>query len=132
MIHPLGLTIRKRRSKLSLDEGNWLISWAVEYALAKDSDQNKSAPDTGLFETLVGDQPTLIMLDEIARHLRAALAVPTATRKSNLADQTVAFLMSLLEFAASKERCLVVLTLAGATMRLPKKQKYCVENWPRH
>jgi hypothetical protein len=83
------------------------------YALAKESDLNKAAPGTGLFETLVGDRPALIMLDEIARHLRAALAVPTATKKSTLADQTVAFLMSLLEFAASKERCLVVLTLAS-------------------
>ena len=41
------------------------------------------------------------------------MAVPTATGKSSLADQTVAFLMSLLEFAASRQRCLVVLTLAG-------------------
>jgi hypothetical protein len=83
------------------------------YALAKESDLSRVAPGTGLFETLVGDKPTLIMLDEIARHLRAALAVQTATKKSTLADQTVAFLMSLLEFAASKERCLMVLTLAS-------------------
>ncbi|HKZ82401.1 MAG TPA: DUF499 domain-containing protein [Anaerolineae bacterium] len=83
------------------------------YALAKESEENRSAPGTGLFEALVGDKPALIMLDEVARHLRAGLAVPTATKKSTLADQTVAFLMSLMEFAASKERCLVVLTLAG-------------------
>lgn len=85
------------------------------YALVQESDVQKVAPGTGLFERLVGDQPTLIMIDEIARHLRAAMAVPTATGQSTLADQTVAFLMSLLEFAASKERCLVVLTLAGET-----------------
>ncbi len=85
------------------------------YALVKESDEWKSAPGTGLFETLVGDKPTLIMLDEVARHLRGAVAVPTATKQSTLADQTVAFLMSLLEFAASKKRCLVVLTLAGQT-----------------
>ena len=83
------------------------------YALAKESDENKSAPGTGLFEALIGDGPALIMLDELARHLRSALAVPTVTGKSTLADQVTAFLMSLLEFAASKERCLVVLTLAG-------------------
>ena len=85
------------------------------YALAKDSDEARVAPGTNLFETLVGDQPTLIMIDEIARHLRAALAVQTTNKKSTLADQTTAFLMSLLEFAASKEHCLVVLTLAGPT-----------------
>ena len=85
------------------------------YELIQESDEKKIAPGTGLFERLVGDRPTLVMIDEIARHLRAAMAVPTATGQSTLADQTVAFLMSLLEFAASKERCLVVITLAGET-----------------
>jgi hypothetical protein len=83
------------------------------YALVQESDLKKVAPGTGLFETLVGDHPTLIMLDEISRHLRAAMGVSLETGKTTLADQTIAFLMSLLEFAASKERCLVVLTLAG-------------------
>lgn len=83
------------------------------YALVQESDTKKVAPGTGLFETLIGDHPALIMLDEISRHLRAALGVSLDTKKTTLADQTIAFLMSLLEFAASKERCLVVLTLAG-------------------
>jgi predicted AAA+ superfamily ATPase len=83
------------------------------YAQVAESEKLRAAIGTDLFERFVGDRPTLIMIDEIARHLRAAMAVPTATGKSNLADQTVAFLMSLLEFASSKQRCLVVLTLAG-------------------
>jgi len=83
------------------------------YARVAESEKLKSAVGTDLFEQLIGEKPALIMIDEIARHLRAALAVPAATGKSNLADQTVAFLMSLLEFASSKKRCLVVLTLAG-------------------
>lgn len=83
------------------------------YQLVKESEQTKAAPGTGLLERLVGDQPTLILVDEIARHLRAALAVPTATGKLTLADETTAFIMSLMEFAASKPRCLVVLTLAS-------------------
>jgi len=85
------------------------------YELVRESEQNKAAVGTGLFETLIGDKPALIMLDEIARHLRAARAVPTSTKQSTLADQTVAFLMSLLEFAASKAHCVVVLTLASET-----------------
>ena len=83
------------------------------YAMVQESEQTKAAVGTGLFETLIGDQPALIMLDEIARHLRAGRAIPTATKQSTLADQTVAFLMSLLEFASSKARCVVVLTLAS-------------------
>jgi hypothetical protein len=90
------------------------LGGAPGYARAASSDQDRSAPGTGLLEGLIGDDPTLIMLDEVARHLRAAKTVPTATGKSDLAEQTVAFLMSLFEFAASKERVVVVLTLADS------------------
>jgi len=91
------------------------LGQADGYELARESESTKAAPGTGFLEDLIGDRPTIILLDEIARHLRAAKAVPTATRKSDLAEQVVAFLMSLLEFAASKERTVVVLTLAEAT-----------------
>lgn len=83
------------------------------YALAKESDLSKTAPGTSLFESLVGNDPTLIMIDEIARHMRVAQGVPTATGKSDLAEQTVAFLMALLEWAASRSNVVVVLTMAG-------------------
>ena len=89
------------------------LGGATAYAEVAESEKLRAAVGTDLFERWVGDRPTLIMIDEIARHLRAAMAVPSATGKSNLADQTIAFLMSLLEFASSKQRCLVVLTLAG-------------------
>ena len=81
-------------------------------ALVEQSERDKIPPGTGLWEELIGDQPTLIMLDEVARHLRAAKAVPTTTGKSDLAEQTVAFLMSLFEFAVSRKRVVVVYTLA--------------------
>ncbi|RMD61393.1 ATP-binding protein, partial [Candidatus Parcubacteria bacterium] len=84
------------------------------YRLAHESDQNRSAPGTGLFEELIGNRPTLIMLDEIARYMRVAQTIPSATGKSDLAEQTVAFLMALLEFAASRANVVVVLTLAAS------------------
>lgn len=83
------------------------------YERVRESEETKAAIGTGIFEELIGDQPTLILIDEIARYLRVASAIPTKSGKSNLAEQTIAFLMSLLEFAASRERCLVVLTLAS-------------------
>ncbi|MDW8058456.1 MAG: DUF499 domain-containing protein [Thermomicrobium sp.] len=83
------------------------------YRLVEESDRRtKAAPGTGLLDQLIGDRPTLVLLDEVARYLRAARAVPTATGESDLARQTVAFLMSLLEFAASRSNVVVVLTLA--------------------
>jgi len=90
------------------------LGGADGYAHAAGSDQDRSAPGTGLMEQLIGDEPALIMLDEVARHLRAAKTVPTATGKSDLAEQTVAFLMSLFEFAASRKHVVVVLTLADS------------------
>jgi hypothetical protein len=83
------------------------------YALARESDQKKIAPGTGLYEQIIGSQPTLIMIDEIARHLRSAVAVPTVTGKSDLSEQTVAFLMSLMEYTASQKHVVLVLTMAG-------------------
>jgi len=94
------------------------------YELARESDANRSAPGTGLFAELLGTRPTLIMLDEVARHMRAAQALPTATGKSDLAEQTVAFLMSLLEFAASRANVVVVLTLASAEDAFAKETEH--------
>ena len=97
------------------------LGGAEGYALTRESDLSKAAVGTGIFETLIGDRPALIMLDEIARHLRAASAVMTQSGKSNLAEQTVATLMSLLEFASSKEHCLVVITLASESDAFSKE-----------
>ncbi|MCM8748012.1 DUF499 domain-containing protein [Thermomicrobiaceae bacterium CFH 74404] len=89
------------------------IGGLAGYQLVAESDRHtKAAPGSGLLDQLIGDRPTLILLDEIARYLRAAGAVPTATGRGDLAEQTVAFLLSLLDFAASRERVVVVLTLA--------------------
>jgi len=82
------------------------------YELARQSDIMRVAPGTGLFEELTGGRPTLIMIDEIARHLRSAKGI--AVERTDLAEQTVGFLMSLLEFAASRANVSVVLTLASA------------------
>lgn len=88
---------------------------AAKYELMRQSDEQMVAPGAQVLDKLIGDGPALIMLDEVARYLRAASAVPTAGAKSTLAEQTVAFLMTLIEFAASKPRVAVVLTLADSS-----------------
>lgn len=87
------------------------IRGADGYSLVAQSDLDKTAPGTSVLERLIGDLPTLIMIDEVARHLRAAKTIPI-TGGSNLAEQTIAFLMSLFEFAASKRQVVVVFTMA--------------------
>ena len=88
---------------------------ATAYEHVRNSDKALISPGTQALERIVGDRPTLIMLDEIARHLRAAKAVATANQESNLAEQTVAFLMTLIEFAASRQNIVFVLTLADSS-----------------
>ena len=82
------------------------------YESFRASDEQMVAPGTQALEKLVGDGPALILLDEMARYLRAAKAVQTPNKKSDLAEQTVAFLMTLVEYASSKPKISVVLTLA--------------------
>ena len=82
------------------------------YEQVRRSDEALTAPGTGSLERAVGDRPTLIMFDEIARYLRAAKAVRAKNEQTDLAEQTVAFLMTLIELAVSRPNIAFVLTLA--------------------
>ncbi len=83
------------------------------YARVADSDQaGGPAPGCQFIEKIVGDGALLVMIDELARHLRSASA--RVVGNSTLAEQTVGFLMSLLEFASSRPKTAVVLTLADS------------------
>lgn len=81
------------------------------YKLLRGSDEQKISPGTSVLERLMNGKPTLIILDEIARHLRAARA--TLVGSSNLAEQVVAFLFSLMDLAAACNNLVFVYTLAS-------------------
>ena len=83
------------------------------YSLLKGSDEKRVSPGTVVLERLTQEQPTLIVLDEIARHLRAAKA--TTVGNSDLAEQVVAFLFSLMDLAASSNHLVFVYTLASSS-----------------
>ncbi|MXX35323.1 MAG: ATP-binding protein [Gemmatimonadetes bacterium] len=85
------------------------------YAHVRKADETRVAPGTASLERAVGERPTLIMFDEIARYLRAAKAVRAKNGKTDLAEQTVAFLMTLIELAASRPNIAFVLTLADSS-----------------
>jgi hypothetical protein len=82
------------------------------YRLVRQSDEQHVAPGTQVWEKLIGGEPALIMIDEVAQHLRSAKAVKASAGGTNLAEQTVAFLMSLIKFAAESARAVLVYTLA--------------------
>ena len=79
------------------------------YRVLEASDKQSVAPSTQTLDKLISDAPTLIMLDELAHHLRVAKGMVGET---SLAQQTIAFLNALLECASSKRRVVVVYTLA--------------------
>lgn len=82
------------------------------YKLLRGSDEQRVSPGTSVMERLTNGQPTLIVLDEIARYLRAGRA--TVVGKSNLAEQVVAFLFSLMDLAAACNNIVFVYSLASA------------------
>ncbi|MGS0467885.1 DUF499 domain-containing protein [Cobetia marina] len=94
----------------------WQIAQQTLSAVQQSSIQSRlddaSAPASDeFFETLFGDRPTLIIIDEIAQYLsRMEAAFPGIG-----AEQTAAFLMSLSTYAAGKPNVAVVLSLASAT-----------------
>lgn len=85
------------------------------YEVVRKSDEQRTAPGTQVWEKLIGDEPALLMIDEIAYYLRVARGAEYQAGKTSVAEQTVAFLMSLLKFASESKRTVLVYTLADSS-----------------
>lgn len=85
------------------------------YELMRADDEQRTAPGTQVWQKLIGDDPALIMIDEIAYYLRVARGAKYAVGKTSLAEQTVAFLMSLMKFVGESKRAVLVYTLADSS-----------------
>ncbi|MFP4693908.1 MAG: ATP-binding protein [Halothece sp.] len=83
------------------------------YDLLKGSDESGISPGTSVIERLTENHPTVIILDEIARHLRSAKA--RTVGNSDLAGQVVSFLFSLMDLAAASNKIILVYSLASAS-----------------
>lgn len=84
------------------------------YATVRNADQQRTAPGTQVWEKLIGDDPAVLMIDEIAYYLRVARGSQYQAGKTSVAEQTVAFLMSLIKFASESKRTVLVYTLADS------------------
>src|SRR5260370_21395945 len=80
------------------------------YASIKEADELRSAPGTELLKKVLGDAPTIVLLDEIAEYLVKTSEI--RSRGETLAKHTVAFLQELFDVASEKENLTVVLALA--------------------
>ena len=82
------------------------------YKLMEANDRDRVRPGETTIKKLFGNEPTLILIDELAAYLRAAKAVKVG--ETTLAEMTTAFLMSLLGAIGSLENAVVVYTLADS------------------
>ncbi len=89
------------------------------------SDTELIAPGVGALAKVFEGEPVVVMLDEMARHLTVAAGVPVG--EGTLADQTVAFLMALFEYAASADNVVVVYTLASSADAFSEQTERVVE-----
>ena len=91
------------------------LGGAEAYEVVRKSDEQRTAPGTQVWEKLIGDDPALIMIDEIAYYLRVAGGTEHQAGNTSVAEQTVAFLMSLIKFASESKRTVLVYTLADSS-----------------
>ncbi|WP_369356105.1 ATP-binding protein [Streptomyces sp. cg2] len=83
------------------------------WQVLKDSDAARTAPGTETLRKVIAGRPTIVIIDEIAHHLRQLTASgDDAVRRS--AGQVPVFLKNLFEIAAADSNLVVIVTLASA------------------
>lgn len=84
------------------------------WAAVRQSDEARTAIGKQVWLDIIGDRPTVIVIDEIAQHLRL-LATSGSEVQRNLAAQTIAGLKVLFEAATAAPRARIIVTLATGT-----------------
>lgn len=84
------------------------------WATVQRSDEARTAISKQVWLDIIGDRPTVIVIDEIAQHLRL-LATSGAREQRNLAAQTIAALKVMFEAATAAPRARIIVTLATGT-----------------
>ena len=82
------------------------------YKLIEINDRDKIRPGETSVKDLLGQEPTLILIDELAAYLRAAKGIKVGD--TTLAEMTTSFFMSLLGAVGSLGNVVVVYTLADS------------------
>lgn len=77
----------------------------------KKSDEERTAPSKTVLDEAIGNEPTIIIIDEIAQYLRQLTSSGNEDIR-RMAGAVPVFLKNLLELAAGKPSLVVILTLA--------------------
>ena len=90
------------------------LAWQLgAYDLIKEQDTKRIAPGGELVKRIIGDKPTLILLDEVSRYLERAMGEKVG--ESTLYRQALEFIQTLTtEVSGSKNACLIYSLQASA------------------
>lgn len=95
------------------------------YEILELQDRERSRPGESKIKEVLGDDPTLILIDELAAYLRAAQGINLGD--TTLAGMTTAFLMSLLGAVGGLPNTVVVYTLAESSDAFAKETDMILE-----
>jgi len=90
----------------------WQLGGESAFALVADLDRQGIAPSGDTLRKVLGDEPALVMIDELGHYMRAVQGRRLAGR-GTVADQVPAFLQSLASAASTQPQAAVVITLTG-------------------
>lgn len=88
------------------------IGGLAAYNKIKENDEMRSSPGTELLGEIIGDIPTLILIDEPAEYFEKA--APISAGESTLARQTLPFFYEIMQVVSSKPNVVLVFTLASS------------------
>ena len=89
-----------------------LLAGGLEgYERVRENDLQGVAPARGMLEAALGDQPVLVMIDELVLYMARAFALREDQARSKVNSQWATFLQTLFSIAARRPRTVVILTL---------------------
>ncbi len=89
-----------------------------KYELVRQADENRQAPGKKVLRELLGEEPVLILVDEIAQFLCKVVEPEKVSRGAEgraYQSQILAFMHEITELASELPRCLLVLTTTTST-----------------
>ncbi len=89
------------------------IGGRAGYEQVRIDDEALTAPGAAALGRVIGDRPTLVLIDELARYYSTARGKQVA--ESTLAEQTTAFLMALMEAIDRVPHAVLVITTSEVT-----------------
>lgn len=104
----------------------WALAGEEGFRAVEQSDRDRRAPGAETIQRLFGNDPTLILLDELSIYLRKVRGLPDA-------EQLTPFLTSLFTAVESAPRAVVVFTLAigkgGKAVDAYSSENEAIERW---